>query len=84
MESFWLAETLKYMFLLFSPVDTVDREKYILNTEAHPIPLFERQFPSKYWTKKNNNKGAPKIGETQEKEEEQHGSESNQDVIGNR
>ncbi|KAJ5777948.1 CAZyme family GH47 [Penicillium odoratum] len=37
MESFWLAETLKYFFLLFSDESVVDLDKYVLNTEAHPF-----------------------------------------------
>ncbi|KAJ5172899.1 CAZyme family GH47 [Penicillium capsulatum] len=37
MESFWLAETLKYFYLLFSDTDVVDLDKYVLNTEAHPF-----------------------------------------------
>ncbi len=41
MESFWLAETLKYFFLLFSDdFGLVDLNKYVLNTEAHPLPVF--------------------------------------------
>mmetsp|Transcript_9909 Transcript_9909/g.14604 ORF Transcript_9909/g.14604 Transcript_9909/m.14604 type:complete len:533 (-) Transcript_9909:126-1724(-) len=40
MESFWMAETLKYLFLLFSDDDTISLEKYVLNTEAHPLPIF--------------------------------------------
>jgi len=38
MESFFLAETLKYLFLLFAPAETLDFDKIIFNTEAHPIP----------------------------------------------
>lgn len=41
MESFWLAETLKYMYLLFSPSDFMPLDKYVLNTEAHPLPRFD-------------------------------------------
>ncbi|KAL1867114.1 hypothetical protein Daus18300_006513 [Diaporthe australafricana] len=37
MESFWLAETLKYFFLVFSDFDTVDLDSWVLNTEAHPL-----------------------------------------------
>jgi mannosidase alpha-like ER degradation enhancer 2 len=37
MESFFLAETLKYLYLLFAPPDTVDLTKVVFNTEAHPI-----------------------------------------------
>jgi Glycosyl hydrolase family 47 len=37
MESFFFAETLKYLYLLFAPPDTVDLTKTVFNTEAHPI-----------------------------------------------
>ncbi|KAJ2842319.1 hypothetical protein IWW36_005950, partial [Coemansia brasiliensis] len=37
MESFFLAETLKYLYLIFGPVDTLPLDKYVFNTEAHPF-----------------------------------------------
>jgi mannosidase alpha-like ER degradation enhancer 2 len=37
MESFFLAETLKYLYLLFAPPETLDLRKSVFNTEAHPI-----------------------------------------------
>lgn len=37
MESFFLAETLKYLYLLFSPPDTLDLSNHVFNTEAHPM-----------------------------------------------
>jgi hypothetical protein len=37
MESFWLAETLKYFYLLFSEFDVVNLDEWVLNTEAHPF-----------------------------------------------
>jgi ER degradation enhancer, mannosidase alpha-like 2 len=37
MESFFLAETLKYLYLLFAPPETLDLSKVVFNTEAHPI-----------------------------------------------
>lgn len=37
MESFFFAETLKYLYLLFSPPATLDLSKNVLNTEAHPM-----------------------------------------------
>ncbi|OKL59380.1 hypothetical protein UA08_05251 [Talaromyces atroroseus] len=37
MESFWLAETLKYFYLIFSEPDIVSLDEYVLNTEAHPL-----------------------------------------------
>lgn len=37
MESFLLAETFKYLYLLFARPDTLDLKKVVFNTEAHPI-----------------------------------------------
>jgi ER degradation enhancer, mannosidase alpha-like 2 len=37
MESFFFAETLKYLYLLFAPAKTLDFDKVVFNTEAHPI-----------------------------------------------
>ena len=37
MQSFLFAETFKYFYLLFAPPSTLDFEKVIFNTEAHPI-----------------------------------------------
>ncbi len=37
MESFFFAETLKYLFLLYAPPDTIDLKNVVFNTEAHPI-----------------------------------------------
>jgi mannosyl-oligosaccharide alpha-1,2-mannosidase len=39
MESFWFAETLKYFYLLFSDVDLISLDDFVLNTEAHPLRL---------------------------------------------
>jgi mannosyl-oligosaccharide alpha-1,2-mannosidase len=39
-ESFWLAESLKYFYLLFAPADTLPLSgpgAWVLNTEAHPL-----------------------------------------------
>lgn len=41
MESFWLAETLKYFYLLFSEPDFMPLDKTVINTEAHIFPRFE-------------------------------------------
>jgi mannosidase alpha-like ER degradation enhancer 2 len=37
MESFALAETFKYFYLLFAPPETLQFDKVIFNTEAHPL-----------------------------------------------
>lgn len=38
MESFFLGETMKYLYLLFDPDTEIDLEKHVFNTEAHPLP----------------------------------------------
>ncbi|KAL0939705.1 class I alpha-mannosidase 1a [Colletotrichum truncatum] len=37
MESFWVAETLKYFYLLYSTPDVISLDDWVLNTEAHPF-----------------------------------------------
>ena len=37
MQTFWLAETLKYFYLLFTDDDVVPLTDYVFNTEAHPL-----------------------------------------------
>ena len=37
MESFFFAETLKYLYLLYAPKTTLDLRKVVFNTEAHPL-----------------------------------------------
>ncbi len=37
MESFFFAETLKYLYLLYAPPQTLDLDSVIFNTEAHPL-----------------------------------------------
>eukprot|EP00467_Chlorarachnion_reptans_P011364 CAMPEP_0114532346 /NCGR_PEP_ID=MMETSP0109-20121206/26614_1 /TAXON_ID=29199 /ORGANISM="Chlorarachnion reptans, Strain CCCM449" /LENGTH=759 /DNA_ID=CAMNT_0001715399 /DNA_START=323 /DNA_END=2606 /DNA_ORIENTATION=+ len=39
MQSFYLAETLKYLYLLFSDREDVSMDNYIWTTEAHPLPI---------------------------------------------
>ncbi|XP_037547667.1 endoplasmic reticulum mannosyl-oligosaccharide 1,2-alpha-mannosidase [Nematolebias whitei] len=41
MESFFLGETLKYLFLLFSDdAELLSLDEYVFNTEAHPLPIW--------------------------------------------
>ncbi|CAI4044035.1 hypothetical protein SKDZ_10G3260 [Saccharomyces kudriavzevii ZP591] len=42
MESFWLAETLKYLYILF--LDDFDLTKVVFNTEAHPFPVLDEKI----------------------------------------
>jgi len=41
MESFFLAETLKYFYLLFSDKVIFDLNSVVFNTEAHPLPVYD-------------------------------------------
>ncbi len=41
MESFFLAETIKYLYLLQDPDTIIDLDKYVFNTEAHPLKIFD-------------------------------------------
>jgi len=38
-QSFFLAETLKYLYLLFSDDTLLDLDLWVFNTEAHPLPI---------------------------------------------
>lgn len=42
MQSFFLAETLKYLYLLFSPSSVISLDEWVFNTEAHPIRIMTR------------------------------------------
>ena len=36
-QSFFFAETLKYLYLIFADDEVMPFDKYVLNTEAHPF-----------------------------------------------
>ncbi|KAM7349738.1 alpha-Mannosidase class I a isoform 2-T4 [Cochliomyia hominivorax] len=38
-QSFFLAETLKYLYLLFSDDSLIPLDEWVFNTEAHPLPI---------------------------------------------
>ena len=44
-DSYALAETFKYLYLIFLEYDPLPMDKWVFNTEAHPFPIFE-------WTEK--------------------------------
>nr|XP_056702914.1 mannosyl-oligosaccharide 1,2-alpha-mannosidase IC [Euleptes europaea] len=46
-QSFFLAETLKYLYLLFCEDDVLSLEDWIFNTEAHPLPVNHTDFALK-------------------------------------
>ncbi|AWP20361.1 2-Mannosidase [Scophthalmus maximus] len=41
-QSFYLAETLKYLYLLFSDDDHLPFDHWVFNTEAHPLPVIAK------------------------------------------
>ncbi|RXN16449.1 mannosyl-oligosaccharide 1,2-alpha-mannosidase IA-like protein [Labeo rohita] len=41
-QSFFLSETLKYLYLLFSDDDLLPLEDWVFNTEAHPLPVIRK------------------------------------------
>lgn len=46
MESFFLAETLKYLYLLFEDEsnENIDLKKWVINTEAHFVPIHNEEL----------------------------------------
>nr|XP_023914470.1 mannosyl-oligosaccharide 1,2-alpha-mannosidase MNS1-like [Quercus suber] len=42
MQTFFLAETLKYLYLLFSPPSVISLDEWVFNTEAHPLKIVAR------------------------------------------
>ncbi|KLJ10937.1 mannosyl-oligosaccharide alpha-1,2-mannosidase [Blastomyces silverae] len=52
MESFWLAETLKYLYLLFSPTDLLSLTDVVFNTEAHVFPRINTTKFQTGWKRK--------------------------------
>lgn len=43
-ESFFISETLKYLYLIFAPPETLDLNKWVFTTEAHPLPVVKNAF----------------------------------------
>ena len=39
LQSFFLAETLKYLYLIFCDDDVMSLDEWVFNTEAHPLPV---------------------------------------------
>jgi len=38
-QSYWMAETLKYFYLIFSGPEVISLDDYVFNTEGHPLRL---------------------------------------------
>lgn len=42
MESFFISETVKYLYLLFaSDRNLIDVDQWVMNTEGHPLPIYK-------------------------------------------
>ncbi|KAJ8762015.1 hypothetical protein K2173_006617 [Erythroxylum novogranatense] len=41
METFFLGETLKYLYLLFGDSSVIPLDKFVFNSEAHPFPILK-------------------------------------------
>ncbi|KAL4973714.1 glycoside hydrolase [Aspergillus desertorum] len=48
MESFWMAETLKYLYLIFAETDVVSLDEWVFNTEGHPLRGFGGDIVQNY------------------------------------
>ncbi|XP_068698673.1 mannosyl-oligosaccharide 1,2-alpha-mannosidase IA-like [Montipora foliosa] len=45
-QSFFLAETLKYLYLIFSEDTLLPLDHWVFNTEAHPLPVIGKMQPA--------------------------------------
>lgn len=76
MESFWLAETLKYFYLLFSEPELLPLDQVVFNTEAHPFPRFDaskKRFKTGWERIPRNEKGELVRGEKKVEEKKEEG-----------
>uniref|UniRef100_A0A8B9B7R0 alpha-1,2-Mannosidase n=2 Tax=Anserinae TaxID=2068722 RepID=A0A8B9B7R0_9AVES len=63
-QSFFLSETLKYLYLLFSDDDILPFEHWVFNTEAHPLPILHKEDGSKEEKQKCKHRREDKAGPT--------------------
>ncbi|KDR76828.1 hypothetical protein GALMADRAFT_67283, partial [Galerina marginata CBS 339.88] len=45
--SYFLAEVLKYLYLLFDDTKSISLDRWVFNTEAHPLPMFSWTDPER-------------------------------------
>ena len=45
-QSFFLAETLKYLYLMFGSNEEIRLDEWVFNTEAHPLRIVQTKAPT--------------------------------------
>lgn len=45
-QSFFLAETLKYLYLMYGSNDEISLDEWVFNTEAHPLRIVQSKAPT--------------------------------------
>ncbi|KAG0624964.1 hypothetical protein M758_2G017100 [Ceratodon purpureus] len=63
METFFLGETLKYLYLLFGDTNMLPLTEFVFNTEAHPLPIRKKNSPAV--EKESKPKGTVDVSATQ-------------------
>ncbi|XP_076868581.1 mannosyl-oligosaccharide 1,2-alpha-mannosidase IA isoform X2 [Brachyhypopomus gauderio] len=58
-QSFFLSETLKYLYLLFSDDDLLPLDDWVFNTEAHPLPVIHKSCLQEHGTTHNIDRTHP-------------------------
>lgn len=53
-QSFFLSETLKYLYLLFSDDDLLPFDDWVFNTEAHPLPVIRKSCQQEHNTRQTS------------------------------
>ncbi|KAH9879836.1 hypothetical protein J1614_001860 [Plenodomus biglobosus] len=61
MESYWMGETLKYFYLIFSEPELISLDDWVFNTEAHPFRIPKPKVTTEI-KQKQKNKAKPKAG----------------------
>eukprot|EP00775_Hariotina_reticulata_P013796 gene13796-13917_t len=71
MESFFVAETLKYFLLLFEDdPSVVPLDQWVFNTEAHPIPIWGTEADKKAMNRLKQRRRAEKLAQQQREAEQ--------------
>lgn len=75
LESFFLAETLKYLYLIFMPKSVLNLRDWVFNTEGHPIPVLKGGLPTDL-----RDESTERVGNQGRKGEAEHHLKSNEHI----